>query len=210
MTNYNGKYLGDESFDSFFEELDKRQATVFIHPTDPGEDFDPELDLPHALIEAPFDTTRAVTNLMYTGVLDRYPNIRYILSHGGGTIPYIAWRAAMIEYGQKDKRTPVLRTLYDFLVKGRPNKGLNHFKNMYYDTALVSGESAVKTLQLFAGSKHILFGSDLCIAKTAPIIMKNLSKDGNFSDDEYRDMTYGNSLRLFPSLDKSISKNESV
>ena len=75
MTNYKGKYLGDDSFDSFFKELDKKRAVVFVHPTDPGEDFDPELDLPHALIEAPFDTTRAITNLMYKGFLDRFSNI---------------------------------------------------------------------------------------------------------------------------------------
>lgn len=202
MTNYSGKYLGHGDFEPFFKELNKRSAVVYIHPTDPGDDYDYELGMPNALIEAPFDTTRAVTNMMYNGILDRYPNIRYILSHGGGTIPYIAWRLAAIEYSQKGKRIPVIKTLYDFLVNGGPAKGLKHLKNMYYDTANVSGEYAVKALRSFAGPDHILFGTDLCVSKLATIITKNLAKNGDFSEDEYNKMSYGNSLKLFPSLEK--------
>ncbi|MFC2101940.1 amidohydrolase family protein [Bacteroidota bacterium] len=202
MTNYLGKYLGDSYFDPFFNELNKRNAVVFIHPTDPGEEHDFKLGFPNALIEAPFDTTRVVANLMYNGILDKYPNITYILSHGGGTIPYIAWRLASIEYGQNEKRTPVVQALYDFLVNREPTKGLKHLKKMYYDTANVSGDYMVKTLQAFAGPDHIVFGSDLSISKLAPIITKNLAKDGNFTDEEYNKMSYSNCLRLFPAFNK--------
>ena len=200
LTNYKGKYLGNESFSPFFNELNRRKAVVYIHPTDPGEDYDFGLDMPNALIEAPFDTTRAVADMMHHGVLDRYPDIRYILSHGGGTIPYLAWRLASIEYAPYGKRTPIIRTLYDFLINGEPTKGLRLLKNMYYDTANVSGEYAVKTLQSFAGPDNIVFGTDLCISKLAPIITKNLAKDGNFSEEEYNKMSYGNCLNLFPSF----------
>ena len=137
---------------------------------------------------------------MYNGVFDRYPNIKYILSHGGGAVPYLAWRLSMIEYGQKGKKPPVLRTLYDFLFKGRPEKGLRILRNLYYDTALVSGEYAVITLQSFAEPRNILFGSDLTINKVASIVLNNLSKDGEFSEEEYNDLAYGNCLRLFPEL----------
>ncbi len=202
LTNYQGKYLGDDSFETFFKELNRRKAVVYIHPTDPGDDYDFELGIPNALIEAPFDTTRAVTNLMYRGVLDRYPNIKYILSHGGGTIPYIAWRLAGIQYGQKDKKTPIIRTFYDFLVNREPTTGLRHLKNMYYDTAHVSGEWAVKTLQAFAGPEHLVFGTDLCIDKVASIVTKNLEKDGDFNDEEYSKMSFQNCLKLFPELEK--------
>jgi 6-methylsalicylate decarboxylase len=202
LTNYHGKYLGDESFDPFFAVLNSRKAVVYIHPTDPGPQFDARLDMPHTHIDAPFDTTRAVANLMHQGVLDKYPNISYILSHGGGTIPYIAWRLASIEYAQNGKRTSVLWTLYDFLVNGEPTKGLRHLKNMYYDTANVSGEYQVKTLQAFAGPDHIVFGTDLCIARLAPIWVKNLANDGNFSEEEYIKVSYGNCLKLFPNFSK--------
>ncbi len=202
LSNYLGKYLGDTEFDPFFEALNKRKAVVYLHPADPGPQFDAGLDMPYAHIDAPFETTRAVANLMHQGVLDKYPDIRYILSHGGGTIPYIAWRLASIEYAQNGKRIPVMRTLYDFLVNGEPTKGLRQLKKMYYDTAIVSGEYQVKTLQSFAGPDHIVFGTDLCIAKLAPIYVKNLAKDGDFTEEEYDKMSYGNCLELFPSLKK--------
>ncbi len=73
LTNYNGKYLGHSDFEQFFAELNKRNAVVYIHPTDPGDDYDFELGIPNALIEVTFDTTRAVTNMMYNGILDKYP-----------------------------------------------------------------------------------------------------------------------------------------
>ncbi len=200
LTNYKGKYLGDELFEPFFKALNSRRAVVFVHPTDPGFDYDFELGMPNALIEAPFDTTRAVTNMMFNGVLDRYPDIRFILSHGGGTIPYLAWRLAGIEYGQKGKRPPIFRALYDFLVKREPTKGLNHLNKMYFDTALVSGSSAIEALQTFAGPDHLVFGSDLCIAKLAPIVTKNLPKDGNFTDETFKKMSHENGLELFPAF----------
>ncbi len=202
LTNYKGKYLGDIFFEPFFEALNRRKVVVFIHPTDPGFDFDFELGLPNALVEAPFDTTRAVANMMFNGVLDRYTDIKFILSHGGGTIPYIAWRLAGIEYGQNGKRTPVFRALYDYLINREPTKGLNHLRKMYYDTTHVSGSHAVKTLQSFAGPDHLVFGTDLCISKLAPITTKNLESDGDFTEEEFRKMSYANCLELFPAMQK--------
>lgn len=200
ITNYKGVYLGDERFEPVFEDLNRRKAVVFIHPTEPGPQFDPELDLPAALIEAPFDTTRAITNMMFHGVLDRYPDITYIVAHGGGTIPFLAWRLAGIEYAQKNKKMAKVSGLYDYLLKGRPEKGLRRLKRMYFDTALVSGSYALNALRDFAGPEHIVYGSDLCIARLAPIVTKNLKRDGDFSDDQYNAISYGNSLKLFPTF----------
>ena len=76
---------------------------------------------------------------------------------------------------------------------------------MYFDTANVSGDYAVKSLQQFAGPEQIVFGTDLCISKLAPIITKNLEKDGDFSEEEYNQLSYGNCLKLFPQLIKSFN-----
>lgn len=204
LTNYAGTYLGDETFETFFRELDKRAAVVFIHPTDPGKAYDPKLGISNALVEAPFETTRAVANLVYTGVADRYRNIRYILAHGGGTIPYIGWRLAMIEYGQKNKGTPVFRAMYDFLVKGGPETGLNRLKGMYYDTALVSGESALRALSSFAGPSRIVIGTDFPFAKVNRIVLKNLKKYSVFSEKDFQAIDYKNCLQLFPQLQSQL------
>lgn len=201
MTHYNGKYLGDDYYNEFFKELNNRNAVVYIHPEDPAEEYDAKLSdegIPNALIEVTFETTRMAANLIHSGTVDKYKNIKYILSHGGGTIPYIAWRLAMISYGQKNKRTPVLRALYDFLAKGAPEKGLKVLKDMYYDTALTSGPYALNTLNQFAGSSRIVFGSDFPMAKVAPVVTKNLDKHPDFSDEDHSKIDSKNCLGLFP------------
>lgn len=199
LTNYDGKYLGDDCFDEFFAELNKRNAVTYIHPTDPCEELNPKLQekgIPNSLIEVTFDTTRVAANLIYSGTAYKYPGIRYILSHGGGTIPYLAWRLAMISYGQKNKRTPVMRAMYDFVVKGSPEYGLKVLKNMYYDTALTSGSYALNTLNEFAGSSRIVFGSDFPMAKMAPIVARNLDKHPGFSEEDHEKINYRNCLEL--------------
>jgi predicted TIM-barrel fold metal-dependent hydrolase len=137
---------------------------------------------------------------MYSGSLNRYKNIKYILSHGGGTIPYVAWRISLISYGQKNKKTPVIRALYDFLVKGSPEYGLKMLKDMYYDTAIASGSYTLNTLNQFAGSSRIVFGSDFPMAKVAPIVAKNLDKHPEFSKEDHEKIDYKNLLELFPNF----------
>jgi predicted TIM-barrel fold metal-dependent hydrolase len=77
-TSQGDRYLGDRSYDPFFEELDRRKAIVFIHPTTipPGADAT-GLTIPFGVAEFTFDTTRAVMNMLYSGTLERYPSIRY-------------------------------------------------------------------------------------------------------------------------------------
>jgi predicted TIM-barrel fold metal-dependent hydrolase len=87
LTNYAGSYLGDEKFDPVFDELNRRNAIVFIHPTSPPCWEHIALGFPRPMIEFPFDSTRAVTNLAMSGTLDRCPNVRIIVPHAGGTLP---------------------------------------------------------------------------------------------------------------------------
>lgn len=150
--------------------------------------------MPNSLIEVTFDTTRTVANMMYRGILDKYKNINYILSHGVGTLPYLAWRLSLISYAQKDKKPPILRSLYDFLVKGAPEKGLKQLKNMYYDTALTTGGYALNSLNEFVGTSRIVFGSDFPYAKVSPIVTKNLDNHPAFSNEDYKniDELFGN------------------
>jgi len=203
FTHYQGIYLGSKEFDEVFKELNKRKAVVFIHPIDPPEEYDSGLTMPNALIEAPFETTRAVANLMYTGTTDRYPNIQYILSHGGGVIPYLAWRIALIRYKQENKRPPVMRALYDFYVRGGPETGLKILKSMYYDTALTSSQYALRALQEFVGPSKIVFGTDYPFAAhLAPTVTKDLVNYDGFSEQDLVCIEYQNSLKLFPQLER--------
>ncbi|WP_299664463.1 amidohydrolase family protein [uncultured Ruegeria sp.] len=212
MTHYNGVYLGDPGYDAVFSELNRRKTVCFVHPIDPPVDAIPNIDLPTSVIEAPFDTTRAFANLMLQGVLNKYPDISYILAHGGGAVPYLAWRfAAGVKYQQKEGKPGFLRTAYDFYIKNGPESGLNDLRRLYYDTALVSGSYALDTLYSFAGPDHIVFGSDLPFAKIiAPKVADNIKRYTRFPDQDYEAIDRGNCSRLFPQFDAQLRKGEAA
>ena len=140
------RYLGDPSFDPVFDELNRRRAVVFIHPTHCEAPEHTQLHAPPFVVEYVFDTTRAIVNLVFTGTLKRCPNIRFIVAHGGGTVPFLAQRIGMMEGHRGAKNVtgvlPALRTLY-------------------YEIASTTSTFALRSLQELADPAHILWGSDL-------------------------------------------------
>ncbi len=209
LTNYGDKYLGDKEFGKIYDELNQRNTVVFIHPDDPP--YDLKTGIPNAIVEATFETTRSITNWIYTGASDKYQNIRFILSHGGGTIPYVAWRLSLIKYGQgygqEFKKAPGSTLFYDWIIKGGPESGLNILRNMYYDTALTSSPYALKAMQELTGHKKILIGSDFPFAeKLAPINLKDLRKYEGFTKEELSYIEYYNALNIFPNLEDILKK----
>jgi predicted TIM-barrel fold metal-dependent hydrolase len=89
LTSQNGRYVGDPAFDALYAELDRRGAVVFVHPASPAYVAALHLDLWAAYVEYPFETTRVAANLIYNGITSRYPDIKWILAHGGGALPYL-------------------------------------------------------------------------------------------------------------------------
>ena len=87
LTHHGDVYLGDPRLDVVFDELNRRAATVFIHPTSPLCCGDAFLDFARPTIEFIFDTARTVMNLIHSGTLDRCPDITWIIPHGGGALP---------------------------------------------------------------------------------------------------------------------------
>ncbi len=150
LANNDGTYLGQDGQDDLWAALDARSAVVFIHPADlPG---------PSVPGVAPFaadfllDTTRAAYLLVRNGIRRKYPNIKFILSHAGGFVPYASHRMAvaiMAETGAS------------------PADTLDDFSSFYFDTALSSSAAALPTLLAFAKPGHITFGSDWPFAPTA-------------------------------------------
>jgi predicted TIM-barrel fold metal-dependent hydrolase len=200
LSNADGQYLGDSELEEFFAELNRRKAVVFIHPDDPPFADMNKPDVPVVHIEWPFDTTRAVANMMYGGVLDRYPNIRFILPHGGGTVPYLAWRISILEYRQRDK-VKKLRSLYDLIIKKQgPSTGLKLLKNMYYDTTAVTASSSLSTLKTLVGPSHIVLGTDLGVAPKlmASLVMSDLERFEGFDEEDLRMIARKGALDLFP------------
>jgi predicted TIM-barrel fold metal-dependent hydrolase len=181
------QYLGDPQFDELMHELNRRSAVVFIHPNTlpPGSDV-PSLNLPYALGEFVFDTTRSVLSLLYNGTLERYPSIRFVLAHAGGTVPYLGWRLTIGEI------SPRLRE--------RVPKGVMHYlRRLYYETALSSSDPSLAALQQFVPLDQIVFGSDI------PMAPPNVVQDAltmfdstPVLDDAARQAIGRNGLALFP------------
>jgi len=188
FTSQGDRYLGDPLYDPFFEELERRKAVVFIHPNTipPGADV-PKLTIPYGVAEFTFDTTRCVTNLLYSGTLERYPSIQYILSHAGGTVPYLAWRIAGASY-------------LPGLSEHTPKDPMALLQGLYYDTALSTSEFVFGALREFVPSSQLLFGSDFPFVSNALIGAEVAAIEGSGVLDEgtRKAINRDNALALFP------------
>ena len=188
-TNTLGVYLGDPRLDPVFDELNRRQAIVFIHPTSPAFCSHCGLSHPRSVLEFPFDTTRAITNLIYSGTLQRCPDITIIIPHAGGALPMLAGRIAGYAANAKiggDTPVDVMGAL------GR----------IYYDTANAGLDSTLaSTLQLVDPS-HLLFGSDWPWMPTKGVAatIAGIDHAGLLSDRLREGVYRKNALTLFPRL----------
>jgi 6-methylsalicylate decarboxylase len=190
LASVGDQYQGDAEFDPVYAELHRRRAVAFIHPNVPPGYTAPKLTLPAPLIDFIFDTTRAVTNLLYSGTLEKYPDISFILSHAGGAVPYLAWRIALFSGMQPG------------LGDRAPQGAIAYLKRLYYDTALSAVPYALRSLQELVDPSHILFGSDWPFAPE-PITdatVKGLQAYDGFSEQDRAAIERGNALRLFPRL----------
>ncbi len=182
-TNYSGRYLGDPDFAEIWQELDRRRALVFIHPTHPQ--YTLASMPPESVMEYPFETTRAATSLAFAGVTQRHRGIRFILSHAGGTLPYLAARIA--GGAQLDPR-----------LRERIPDPMAELRSFWFDTALSGNLSALSALMQFADPSRILFGTDFPYAPT-PVIQANIHGLESVVTDpvQRRAITRGNAETLF-------------
>ncbi|HEX3803887.1 MAG TPA: amidohydrolase family protein [Solirubrobacteraceae bacterium] len=142
-----GAYLGDPRFEPLMVELDRRGSYVFVHPTFPPNG-QPLAHHPVWLYEFPFETTRAIANLIYSGVFERHPRIRWQFAHLGGTAPFIAHRLASLAEREPDQTASA------------PAGALAYLARQYYDTGLNNHEVAVEATRQVAPFDHIVFGTD--------------------------------------------------
>jgi predicted TIM-barrel fold metal-dependent hydrolase len=192
-TNFKGLYLGDPAFAPVFDELDRRGAVLYLHPTSPPCLEQVGMGFPGPLIEFPFDTARTAVDLIFTGTLRLRPGIKVILSHGGGALPILLSRIAMIA------EAPILHP--------RPQGGaaevIEEVGKLYFDLALSASPLNFQALMQITSVSHILFGSDYPFA-TPPAIALNTSRYeailAGLSDEHRRMIEYRNAGDLFPRL----------
>ncbi len=187
MTSYHDKWLGDPSFGPVMEELNRRKAVVYTHPTAADCCVNLVKTEQPVMIEFGTDTTRTIADIIFSGNAQKFRDIRWIFSHAGGTMPFLIERFV---------RNPLL----DPRAKAAAPEGtLAELKRFYYDTAQTSNKSAMSALSAIIPVSQILFGTDFPY-RTSIDHVKGLREAGVFTDVQLMDIERGNALKLLPRL----------
>lgn len=186
-SNTKGIYIGDDRMGEILAELNRRSAVVLLHPTKPAGVNDSLFVKDMSIYEFPFDTTRAMMDLIYRGKVQKYPNIKWIVSHAGGVIPYIAYRLSTV--AQENKVSSL-----------SSDEVLASLRSLYYDVALSTSPSVFFTLKELAGTSHILFGTDypLRCEKGVTESIEQFSSYSGFDEGEKRKIMSETVKELFP------------
>lgn len=148
MTSYGPLYLASAKFTPLFEELNRRKATVFVHPQIPevGANFDPPLS--PVFLEMPYDTARAILGMIIAGSFTRYPDITFIFNHGGGGLPVLHRRLDLTFKGD-----PKLRDRF-------PDGVMAQLRNVHFDTVNVLNPPNFALLRQLVAIDKLVFGTD--------------------------------------------------
>jgi predicted TIM-barrel fold metal-dependent hydrolase len=189
VTNYGDKWPGDPAFAPVFDELNRRKAVVYFHPTG-APAFDGILPgIPTPMIEFPFDSTRAIVSLLFSGTFTRCADIRWIFSHGGGTLPMLAARIDKIAKNRKD-------------LSARVPNGVNaELKRLYYDIAGVFDPIAFNAVRALAGPSRLLFGTDYPF--WSPNMAVKVLDELDVAGSQREAIERGNAMGLIPKLNPS-------
>lgn len=187
MTNYGDKWLGDPSFIPVMDELNRRKAVVYTHPTAANCCVNLAPTQQPVMIEFGTDTTRTIADIVFSGNARRFPDIKWIFSHAGGTMPFLIERFV---------RNPLLDPKARAAV---PDGTLAELRRFYYDTAQTSNKGSMSALAAIIPPSQILFGTDFPY-RTSIDHVDGLHNAGVFSDQELAGIERGNALRLLPRL----------
>ena len=187
FASYGENFLGDARFDPVLARLNEHGAVVFVHPGLHPSSRGLALPWPAFMMEYLFDTTRAVVNLIFSGAIERFPRVRFILPHAGGLVPYFAWRLSV---------SPMIDPRLPQLSREQVYAGLKHF---WYDNALSAGEQTFGTLDHVALPERVVFGTDFPFANPRVIAeMIKTYESGFLSDPRRAQIDRANALALFP------------
>ena len=156
QTSYDDKWPGDPAFVPVFDELNRRKAIVFVHPTEPCCCANLLPGIPSNVIEFVFDTTRAITSFLVNGTFARCPDIRFIFCHSGGTMPVLAARINGFFQARPALHSQV------------PNGVLFELKKLHYDIANATNPSSLAALMNLVPTTQMLWGSDFPYRAVGP------------------------------------------
>jgi predicted TIM-barrel fold metal-dependent hydrolase len=185
QTSYGDKWLGHPAYKPVFEELNRRQAVVYVHPLVAACCGNLSVGAFPAVIEVPHDTTRTVTSLLLAGTFARYRDIKWLFSHAGGTVPMLAGRINAF-YGARPN-------LKEFAPDGIEAE----FRRLYYDTANATSAPAMAALMKLVPATQVTFGTDYPYFPGNQIAaLRGLGLPA----DQLRAIESGNAMGLLPRL----------
>ena len=182
LSSYADKWLGDPLYAPVFDELNRRKVAVFVHPNVPNCCAKLVPHVPDAYLEFLFDTTRTIESLLINGTFSKFPNVRFIFSHGGGTMPMLEDR--------------IVRTFPKDLASNVPNGVAYELRRQYYDIASASNPTSLTALMSVVPSSQVLFGSDFPFISCA-VPAGDLAKSG-LGGDTVKAIERNNAASLFP------------
>ncbi|MDB5534658.1 MAG: hypothetical protein JWO28_2973 [Hyphomicrobiales bacterium] len=185
FTSYGDKWLGDPAFDPVFEELNRREAVVYTHPNTANCCTNLVPEVADSMVEYGTDTTRAIARMLFGGAAKRYPKIKLIWSHGGGTMPFLVDR-----FINNANISPRKQELF-------PTGAVAELGKFYYDVAQVPNRPALLALQAAVPNSQLLFGTDFPYL-TAAHHVAGIAKANVFSKEELAAIDRTNALRLLP------------
>ncbi|KAL3441562.1 hypothetical protein BJX65DRAFT_299702 [Aspergillus insuetus] len=178
-------YLGHADFKDIWAELNRRAAVVLVHPTHPVDTAQIS-GLPQPVIRYPFETTQTALDMLHNKTVRNNPNCKIILSHAGGTLPFLLSRPASVLTKTKEE----LDAFWD------------DARNFYYDTAVAGSENVLRIMEKFAKPGHLLYGSDTPYANNDIVKFHTSRQDAyQFEDEDLAErINRGNAMDLFPRL----------
>ncbi|GAA2851132.1 amidohydrolase family protein [Pseudonocardia halophobica] len=188
-TNAAGRYLGHPDNDPLWAELDRRAAVVFVHPTSPLAAEALTAGRPRPMLEFVFDSARAFADLVLSGTLHRYPDIRWIATHGGGALPLLA------------DRIELFRGLFGDAAAGTVPVS-QQLARLWFDTAGTPFPHQIPALERSVGTGRLLYGSDYCWTPRPAVAAQIASVDDapQPAGTSWRALTTDNARRLLPQL----------
>jgi 6-methylsalicylate decarboxylase len=197
-TSIDDIYLGDARYDPWFEEMNRRDVTLFVHPVPAKASRLVDLGIDVSILEFMFDTTRMLTNMIFSGAKKRFSKIKIISTHGGGTIPYLMKRIEILEkvFGTGKGRA--------HLGPGEIREGLASF---YYDLTAATSRGQLFALQQMVPLSHLVMGFDnpFMPGWTFPPAIEDMQRWNAFSDAELSCIAHRNAESLFPALAERLA-----
>jgi predicted TIM-barrel fold metal-dependent hydrolase len=184
LTSYGTTYLGDPSFAPVYAELNRRKALVYVHPTSPNCCKSLVPGIPVGSIEYATDTTRTIAHLVFSGTVTKFPDIRWIFSHSGGTLPFLTGRFVRLAEERKPAHLP--------------NGPLPEFRKFHYELAQGNTPGQIAALLKMVPLQQVLYGTDFPFRPGAEV---NAGiADYGFNAAELQSIERGVALKLLPRL----------